>query len=104
MSYNGLLNQSATLYNGSSVDEYGRDSYAAGTTVKCRFEEVDKSRLLPNGEIKQIDGIVFVQGDATVNIGDKITYSSVNYRVVSKNVVVARATTHHIELEVQRWI
>jgi hypothetical protein len=105
MSFNGLLNQTITLYNSSSVDDYGRETFGSATSVKGRVEIVNKSLLLPNGDVKQIDAIAFVKPSVTIDNDDKVTYNSVNYKVVGKSIQVGRnGSTHHYQIELSRWI
>lgn len=104
MSFNGFLNQDATVYNQSSLDRYGRENFGSGTSIKCRFERKKKAKLMPSGETQIIDGIVYCKPDITVNVDDKLTFDSNNYKVLNKeSVVVGNGTTHHLELEVIKW-
>lgn len=105
MSFNGLLNQTITLYASTSLDDYGRESFGTATSVKARVEIVNKSQLLPNGDVKQIDAIAFVKPSVTIDNDDKVTYNSVNYKVVGKSIQVGRnGSTHHYQIELTRWV
>ena len=104
MSLTSLLNQTITLYSKSGYDEYGTEVEGSGTGYKGRFQPVTKTRLLPTGETTIIDGIVFLPPGITVEQGDKLVYSGVNYKVFAKKTEVdGRGNTHHLELEVQKW-
>lgn len=119
MSLIGLLNQSITIYNKSSRNRYGRESYGSGTAYKARIEQTDKTIFqAPIGVSSQgvegipINAIIFVAGDTPVEVGDKITATapdesseSISYKVMRKHVAVdGRGTSRHIELECAKWV
>lgn len=104
MSLKSLFRQTITIYAKSGYDSQGRESVGAGTTAKARFQATSKTRLLPNGSIKNIDGIAYVGSDVTVNIDDKVTYDSENYKVLGKyKVPDGQGNTNHIKLELIKW-
>lgn len=104
MSYAQLLNQTLTLKTKTGYSRTGRPQISAGSSVVCRFQEVKKTKLDAKGNVIDIDGIVFVPGTTTIENEDVVTYGSTNYKVIGKNTVIARyGSTHHIELEVQKW-
>ena len=104
MSFAGLLNQTLTLNVVSGKDRYGRENYGSSSTVRCRFQKSNKVVLQSNGETQAIDAIIFVNPDTSVNVDDKVVYSSEAYKVINKNSVVgAGGDVHHLELEVIKW-
>lgn len=105
MSLLGLLNQTITIASKSSYNNEGREVVGAGTSVKCRFQQTTKRRLLPNGSLQTIDGIVYVPGDTSVNTDDKVTFNSVTYKVFSKYAAVdGSGNTDHYKLELIKWL
>ena len=103
MSYTGLLAQTVTIKGRSGHDSYGRENVGAGVNYSARFQQVSKDILLPNGEMLHIDGIVFLISTATVSTDDRLTFGGIDYKVVSKEIVIGQSSTHHIELKVQKW-
>lgn len=104
MSINHLLNQSATLSTKGSVDKYGQNSFGSATSIKVRFEKTKKTIKTINKEEEPIDGVVFVNPNITVAVGDKLTYQSVEYRVMkSSPIVKGNGVVNHHELLVQEW-
>ncbi len=104
MSVEGLMNQQISLYTAGNVDRTGKRTFGSATTVKARFRPVNKTFVRVEGNIEPIDAIVVVPRDTTVAVGDKITYSSVNYRVMQRMPGIdGRGKTNHIELKAQEW-
>jgi len=107
MSLKGLLNQTITLYNKSALDKFGRETYAASSSVKCRFQRKTITRLVPTGstaETKVIEAIVYLPSNTTINIGDKLTYGSVDYKVFGRyDAIDGAGATNHIRVEVTKW-
>jgi hypothetical protein len=84
MSFAGLLNQTISIKPpASSVDEYGRPSFATSVTTLCRFEKMNKTKLLPDGQVITIDGRIFVAGDVAVEINSQIQFGAVFYKVIT---------------------
>ena len=102
----GLLNQDIVVYNKTALDKYGRNSYSGGsTTVKARFQLKTINRLLPNRETVVVEAIAYVMPNTSINVGDKVTYSSVDYKVFGKNAAIDDVgSTDHIKLELTKWI
>jgi len=107
MSLKGMFNQTITLYNKSALDKFGRETYSASSSVKCRFQKKTITRLFPTGttaETKVIEAIVYLPSDTTINIGDKVTYSSVDYKVFGRyDAVDGSGATNHIKVELTKW-
>lgn len=105
MAFAGLLHQSITIKPASTLDEYGRPTFGAGVTLNCRFEKMNKVKLLPNGQSIVINARVFVPGDTTVSVDDHIEFGSDIYKVINVSVLVDGAgTTRHKELDLQSWV
>lgn len=99
-----LLHQSATVYPKSGYNKYGRDTSGAGTTVKCRFQNDSKTRLLPNQQVVVIDGVVFFDGTVSVNTEDRILIGDISYKAFKVDASLdGRGNQKIIEVEVQRW-
>lgn len=104
MSVTSLMNQSLTLYPKASYDRYGREVVGSGSSVICRFQATTKTKLLANGEIAQIEGIVYVPSTTTVEIDDKVTFNSKDFKVFGKYTAVdGDGVTNHIRLELIQW-
>lgn len=104
MSINGLLNQTIGLYSKASYDEYGREVVGGILNVRARFQRQTKQRLLPNGSLILIEGIVYVPAGTTVAVDDKITFESVDYKVYGINKAInGTGGVNHIKLEVTKW-
>ncbi|MBN2263077.1 MAG: hypothetical protein JW735_09195 [Prolixibacteraceae bacterium] len=104
MAINGLLNQTISLYTKSGYNAYGRENVGAATSVKSRFQKQAKQKLLPNGSVIMIEAIAYVPSDTTVAIDDKVTYSSVDYKVYGiYTAVEGTGNTHHLKLELVKW-
>jgi hypothetical protein len=79
-----LMRDTISVYPTPSKDEYGRDSFSASVAYKGRF--VFKSIIIidSQGEEVQADGQCFLPITVTgLDLGDKISYNSVNYRVIA---------------------
>ena len=105
MSIGGLLNQSASISEPSGTrDVHGKRTLGAATTVVARFERKYKTIVTEQREKEPIHGVVFVHPGTTVSIGAKLTYDSVDYRVMTIMDQVGQAgSIHHKELMVQLW-
>lgn len=99
-----LLNQNMTVYNKTTNNRYGRENHGAGTTAKCRFQEKDITKLMPNGDSITLSGLIFAEPDLTISNNDRVTYNSVDYRVhaVAKSAGFTGAIDH-LEIEVSLW-
>lgn len=104
MSFASLLNQDITVYSKTARDRYGKETFGSGTSVKARFQHVRKSKVLATNEVLTIDAIVFLEGDVSIEMNDKISYGGINYKVVGRNSSVdGQGNVHHYELELQKW-
>lgn len=105
MSLNGLFNQTIDLYTGSVYDEFGREDHSISTSVKCRFQKTSKNRLGPNGSLITIAAVCYVPSDTTIEIDDRITFDSEDYKVYGKYTAIDGAgNTNHIKLELVKWL
>lgn len=101
---NHLFNQTLTIYNKTSYDQYGREVVGSGTDVQGRLIIKTLSRLLPNGQTVQIEAIAYVPTGTTVNANDRVTYGSDNYKVHGKYAPVDRnGNINHIKIELAKW-
>lgn len=106
MSLKQYLNQTVTHYARSSYNTYAEQVDAgSGTTHNARVELKTIRRMLPNGEIKVIDGKVFIMGDPGISIDERIDYSGIKYRVFAvKGNVDGQGNIHHTTIEIAKWI
>ena len=104
MSIDHLLNQEVTLYTKSGYGADGKPSHSTETTIDSRFEKITKRILLPNGQLLTIAAVVMVGSDVSINTDDKITYNSIDYKVVDIEIAVDDlGQTSHKELRVIKW-
>lgn len=104
MSFTGLLNQTISLYTRSGYDRYGRESVGSAVEHSARVQEVSKTKLLPNGQTILINLIVFLKSGVTININDKVTYGTTDYKVFSVSKPVdGSGNVHHIEVQCIKW-
>lgn len=104
MSLASLLNQTVIISQGGGPNKYGKHTFAAGVSYAARFERTTKVIRSAQKEDEPIDGIVFIGPSATFDIGDKLVFDSVDYRIMTKSEIVDGAgAIRHRELMVQRW-
>lgn len=77
-----FFNDAMTIYASPTTDEYGRQDWGSGVAVTGRFVEKNTLLYQPSGEAAMSDAIIHVSADVTLNIGSRITYDSVDYRVM----------------------
>jgi hypothetical protein len=99
-----LLNQTVTIQQQSGYDNDGRESVGAATTHRARFQQTNKTVLLPTGDSITLDGYVDVLGTASVDNNDRLTYNGDIYRVITRKENVDKAgNVNHITLGVKQW-
>ena len=104
MSVTDFFNQTITLYNRSSYDKYGKLVVGSGSSVSARVQEDTKNVVLTNGQVITILATAYVNASTTVSANDKVTYSSVDYKVYRKYKTVDGAgDANHIKLELIKW-
>lgn len=104
MAIANLLNQSVTIYAKAVRNRYGKTTFDSGTLYAARFEQTNKTISTVQSDKEPIDGVVFLNSDCVVDVGDKVVYNSQDYRVLRRsNVPGANGKTHHVELMVQLW-
>ncbi len=104
MSITNLLAQTATIYPKSGYNKFGRDTSGAGTLVRCRFQNVTKTKLQPDQSVIVLVGTFYFDGSVTINTEDRILYNSLSYKVFTVNDSVdGRGRTRLIRVDVQKW-
>jgi len=79
-----LMRDTILVYPTPNKDEYGRDSFASAVAYRGRF--VFKSIIIidSTGEEVQADGQCFLPITVSgLDLGDKISFNSINYRVIA---------------------
>lgn len=106
MSLASMLNQSIVIKASTGApDAFGRPGFGAGVTTNCRFEKMNKIKLLPNGNSITIDARIFVPAGASVAVDDHVEFGTDIYKVITVSVLVdGRGATRHKELELQSWV
>lgn len=105
MSFNGLLNQTVTVYSeGTSRDKQGRLTAGAGTSHRARVERTSDVMLTATKEAIPIDAIMFIAASATLKEGLKVDYAEDSFRIMKYSEVVGRnGLVHHYEVKAQKW-
>lgn len=68
------LTQFATLYARTGVNSYGEPSYSAGTTIRCRWQDVAQNLIDAQGQDFVSRSVIYVGSQAKA--GDRIAYGS----------------------------
>lgn len=87
-------------------DRYGKEVWRSPSDVKVRWQSVTKTRMQPNGEVTQINGVVMAgpDSDPTPFLDQRIDFRGATYRVTSYNERVnGRGEVNHYTLEVALW-
>lgn len=109
MSLQGLLNQTINVYNKTTLNKFGRNSFGTATAVSARVQVANKNRVILVGqggtrETIVIDAIAYVPANTTVSANDKVTYDGTEYKVFGRyNAIDGDGNTNHIKLELQKW-
>lgn len=104
MSLKGLLNQTITIYPKSSYDGYGREVVGSGVSYRSRFQKKNTSVLLPNGQVIQLIATVYIAGEPSINVNDKVTYGSRDYKVYGIYTGTdGQGNTNHTRLDLIEW-
>lgn len=108
MSLINLLNQTITHYPKSGLSADGRETYGAGVEYLARFQPVSRNRLtrtLNNTDVILIEAIAYLDGEPDININDKITYDSGNYKVHGRSKAVdGQGNVNNTKLELKKWV
>ncbi len=105
MSFQSLLRQTVSIENpGTARDKNGRAVLGSSTSYKARVQRTNKTIITAERDREPIDAIIFLDRNAVVSKGAKLTYDSEAYRVMTIEDVPGRnGTTHHYEIKAQLW-
>lgn len=104
MSIANLLNQTCTVYPKSGYDKFGHDVSGQPVNVYCRFQNKTKTRILPNQQIVNLVGVVYLDGSVSINTEDRIVFGGSSYKVFSVDGNVDRIGVQRmIKCEVTVW-
>lgn len=104
MSISMLLRQIGTIYPKIGNNKFGREIRGTAIVVKCRFQNITKTRLIKEGQTVQIIGTVYFSGDTTINIEDRFAFNGNDYKVFSVNGSIdGRGNQRIIRCELQKW-
>ena len=104
MSLTGLLNQMVTLTSKASYGNDGRPTFGAPASIFARIEPEAKRALLPDGTVMRTDAFMMVASDTTIVTDDKITWDSVDYKVMEVFKVPGETgSVHHKEVKLMLW-
>jgi len=105
MSINGMLSQTGVLYPKTGYNKFGRDeSGSGGVTVACRFQNQTKTKLVAQGQVVQLLGVVYFKGSVSVNTEDRFVINSLSYKIFSVNGNIdGRGVQRMIKCEVTKW-
>jgi len=68
------LNQYATLFERTGVNGYGEPSYSAGTTIRCRWQDVAENLIDSQGQEFVSRAVIYLGQQAKE--GDRIAYGA----------------------------
>ncbi len=77
-----FFNDTVTIYEEEKTDEYGKQTWGDGTAVRGRFVEKNKVLYNAKGETIMTDALLHLPSCASLSVGSKITFDSVDYRVI----------------------
>jgi hypothetical protein len=104
MSFAGLLNQTVILATKATYGHDGRPTFGAGADVQARLEPMQKRYLTAEGTILTLDAVMMIGASVAINADDKVTYNSINYKVVDVFAVPGQdGATHHKEVNLMLW-
>lgn len=99
-----MMNQTITLYSRSGYDKWGKLTLGSGVAHKARVQEGTRNEFLPTGQVINIVITAYIAPSVTIEVNDKVTYSSTDYKVYKKYVTVdGGGTANHIKLELIKW-
>lgn len=102
--YGHMLNQTITIARLNGTDDYSDETYDAATTAKARVELTNKSKWTSTGEVIPIAAKVWVDPALMIDAGDKITYASINYKVLGRREVPdGTGKVRLVEMECTEW-
>lgn len=97
-----------TIYHSPSLDAYGRQSWSTSVSTKGRFLKKKKRMIDDQGEETTSDAELWVINSNkdldSVAVGDKVTYDSEDYRIMTLNEATkATGGHHHFEMVLKSW-
>lgn len=105
MSIKGFFNQEVTLYPKSSRNRYGRVVIGDGTDYNARFQKVSKTKLLPNGQVVLVTGVMYAKEDLDIDLNDRVDYGDDYYKVWGRTESIdGQGNIHHLKLELIKWV
>ena len=110
MAATDLFNQTITLYNRTSYASDGRLVASSGSNIKARVQFSNKQRYQYNGvgtgnvSVITIDLIAYISSNNTVNVDDRVSYDSTDYKIAGiYKTVDGAGNVNHIKLELVKW-
>ncbi len=79
--YTHMLNQTITHKAISGTNDYGELELSAGTSLRARFEFVDKMTHTNAGTVIPISAEAYIEPDVSIATGDVVEYDGETYRV-----------------------
>lgn len=99
-----FLNQEIAYYPQAGFDQYGRPILSGGVLARARAQLTTDTVTLPNGEVQPIDIKVNVSPSLDISQGDKFTYATVDYKVMSiMESLNGDGSVHHKVIKGQKW-
>jgi len=104
MNLDHLLKQLCTISTAGAQDKFGKKTQGTAVEYDCRFQKTSRVIATTQREREPINGVVWLSATAVVARDDKLTFDSVDYRVMTIEPMIDRnGATRHIELMVQEW-
>jgi len=100
----GFFNQSITVYPKTAYNRYARVVVGAGVNKDCRFQRGTKVIMLPTGQTKIIEAILYAKADLDIHINDRVDYGSDKYQVFGLSEPVdGNGVVNHLKLTLTKW-
>ena len=97
-----FFNDALTIYTATTRDEYGRESWGTGTAVMGRFVEHNKLLYNAKGDSIMSDALLHVASDVSITVNSRVTFDSVNYRVIKLSKPKDHANVRFIKAYLER--
>jgi len=105
MAITSFYNQTISLSPQSGHDAYGRERFTTEADYNARVQVQSMTKLMPNGQVKQIDAVMYISPEVAIDYDDKVTYDDTDYKVVGINEQVdGKGDVHHLKVQLALWV
>lgn len=99
-----FFNDAISIYNESGKDEYGRESWGSVVAVNGRFVESSKVLYNAKGEVQNADALIHIPARTTIEVGSKVVFDGVSYRVIKINKPKDFSTVRFIKAYLEEMV